>query len=99
MLENLKNVEPHKCYLYDSQSGQPWLDRAEFRALLSDWVFAPCPMGNTVLESFHVYESLEMGCIPVLEHRRWMPYYDRLMPNHRYLHFRRGARRSNLSRR
>ena len=82
MLENLKNVEPHKCYLYDSQSQQPWLDRAEFRALLSDSVFSPCPMGNTVLESFRIYESLEMGCIPILEHRRWMPYYDRLMPDH-----------------
>lgn len=82
MLENLKNVEPHKCYLYDSQSQQPWLDRAEFRALLADSVFSPCPMGNTVLESFRIYESLEMGCIPILEHRRWMPYYDRLMPDH-----------------
>jgi Exostosin family len=82
MLQNLKNVVPHKCYLYDSQSQQPWLDRAEFRALLSDSVFSPCPMGNTVLESFRIYESLEMGCIPILERRRWMPYYDRLMPDH-----------------
>jgi hypothetical protein len=68
MFENLKHVEPHKCYLYDGQSQQPWLDRAEFRALLSDSVFSPCPMGNTVLESFRIYESLEMGCIPILEH-------------------------------
>jgi hypothetical protein len=45
-------------------------------------VFAPCPMGNTVLESFRIYESLEMGCIPIVERRRWMPYYDRLMPGH-----------------
>jgi hypothetical protein len=82
MFENLKNVEPHKCYLYDGQSQQPWLDRAEFRGLLSDSVFSPCPMGNTVLESFRIYESLEMGCIPILERRRWMPYYDRLMPGH-----------------
>jgi hypothetical protein len=82
MFENLKHVEPHKCYLYDGQSQQPWLDRAEFRALLSDSVFSPCPMGNTVLESFRIYESLEMGCIPILERRRWMPYYDRLMPDH-----------------
>jgi Exostosin family len=84
MFKNFKNVRPHKCYLFDSQSQepQPWLDRAEFRALLSDSVFTPCPMGNTVLESFRIYESLEMGCIPIVESRRWMPYYDRLMPGH-----------------
>jgi Exostosin family len=82
MFKNFKHVEPYKCYLFDNQSRQPWLDRAEFRTLLSDSVFAPCPMGNTVLESFRIYESLEMGCIPIVERRRWMPYYDQLMPGH-----------------
>jgi hypothetical protein len=82
MFKNLKNVQPHKCYFFDGRSQQPWLDRAEFRALLSDSVFTPCPMGNTVLESFRIYEALEMGCIPIVESRRWMPYYDRLMPGH-----------------
>jgi hypothetical protein len=82
MFENLKNVEPHKCYLYDGRGQQTWLDRVEFKALLADSVFSPCPMGNTVLESFRIYESLEMGCIPIIERRRWMPYYDRLMPGH-----------------
>jgi hypothetical protein len=52
------------------------------RALLSNSVFSPCPMGNTVLESFRIYESLGMRCIPILERRRWMPYYDCLMPGH-----------------
>jgi hypothetical protein len=82
MFKNFKSIEPYKCYLFDNQGQQPFLDPAEFRALLSDSVFAPCPMGNTVLESFRIYESLELGCIPILERRRWMPYYDRLMPGH-----------------
>jgi hypothetical protein len=82
MFKNLKSIEPYKCYLFDNQGQQPLLDRAEFTALLSDSVFAPCPMGNTVLESFRIYESLEMGCIPIVERRRWMPYCDRLMPGH-----------------
>jgi hypothetical protein len=82
MLKNLKSVEPHKCHLYDDRAQQSRLDPARFMALLSDSVFAPCPMGNTVLESFRIYESLEMGCIPIVERRRWMPYYDCLMPGH-----------------
>ena len=35
-----------------------------------------------MLESFRVYESLEMGCIPIVERRRWMPYFDNLIPGH-----------------
>jgi hypothetical protein len=80
MFKNLRNVKPYKCYLFDR--GERPLDRAKFTTLLLDSVFAPCPMGNTVLESWRIYESLEMGCIPILERRRWMPYYDRLMPGH-----------------
>jgi hypothetical protein len=82
MFKSFKSVAPYKCYLFNRRNQQPLLGRAEFRALLSDSVFAPCPMGNSVLESFRIYESLEMGCIPIIERRRWMPYYDRLMPGH-----------------
>ena len=82
MFNHLKSVEPHKCFLFDTQRQKPALDRTAFMALLSDAVFSPCPMGNVVLESFRVYESLEMGCIPIVERRRWMPYFDRLMPGH-----------------
>lgn len=82
MFKSLKHVEPYKCYLFDRQGRQPRLDRANFKALLLQSIFSPCPMGNTVLESWRVYESLEMGCIPIVERRRWMPYYDRLMPGH-----------------
>jgi len=82
MFNHLKSVEPHKCFLFDTQRQKPALDRTAFMALLSDAVFSPCPMGNVVLESFRVYESLEMGCIPIVERRRWMAYFDRLMPGH-----------------
>jgi hypothetical protein len=80
MFKHLKNIEPYKCYLFDQNQQQ--LDRAQFMTLLSDSVFSPCPMGNTVLETWRIYESLEMGCIPIVERRRWMPYYDCLMPGH-----------------
>jgi hypothetical protein len=81
MFKNFKDIEPYECYLYD-RNQRALLHRAQYRSLLSESVFAPCPMGNTVLESFRIYESLEMGCIPIVERRRWMPYYDRLMPGH-----------------
>ena len=83
MYRNLRTIESHKCYFFDSRKNQkPALDKEEFLALLSETVFSPCPMGNVVLETFRVYESLEMGCIPIVERRRWMPYYDLVMPGH-----------------
>src|SRR5215467_13259998 len=87
MFEHFKSLQPYQCYFFGDKVGQPWLNRTQFRALLSNSVFSPCPMGNTVLESFRIYESLEMQCIPILERRRWMPYYDCLMPGHPLLTF------------
>jgi hypothetical protein len=55
------------------------LSRPEYRAILEDTVFAPCPAGNVVLETFRFYEALELGCIPIVETRILMPYYERLL--------------------
>jgi hypothetical protein len=83
MYRAFKNIEPSDCHFYDSRKHQkPPLDGNAFLTLLSRTIFCPCPMGNVMLETFRLYECLEMGCIPILEHRRWMPYYDRLMPDH-----------------
>jgi hypothetical protein len=83
MYKSLQTIEPHKCYFFDSRKHQnPTLDKKAFLTLLAETVFSPCPMGNVVLETFRVYESLEMGCIPIVERRRWMPYYDMVMPGH-----------------
>jgi hypothetical protein len=82
MLNNFECIGPHQCLLFDSRRQEkPVLDHNAFLALLSDSIFSPCPMGNVMLETFRVYESLEMGCIPIVERRPWMPYYDLLMPD------------------
>ena len=81
MLREFEALEPNKWYLFDGRNHQPPpLDRRAFESLLADTIFSPCPMGNVVLETFRVYESLEMGCIPIVERRKWLPYYDLLMP-------------------
>src|SRR5262249_4198438 len=83
MYRAFRNIEPHECYFYDSRKDQkPPLDGDAFLALLLRTTFSPCPMGNVMLETFRLYESLEMGCIPIVERRPYMPYYDLLMPGH-----------------
>jgi hypothetical protein len=50
--------------------------------VLAQSVFAPCAMGNVHLESFRVYEALEMGAIPVVERRPWLDYFRELLGDH-----------------
>jgi hypothetical protein len=58
------------------------LSKAEFSAVLEDTIFSPCPMGNAIIETHRVYESLEMGCIPLIELRVSLDYYRKLLgPN------------------
>lgn len=37
-------------------------------------------MGNVNLETWRLYEALEAGCIPIVESRLAMRYYDKLFP-------------------
>jgi hypothetical protein len=58
------------------------LRKAEFDTVLEDTVFAPCPMGNATIDTTRMYESLEFGCIPLVEVRFSLDYYANLLgPN------------------
>jgi hypothetical protein len=81
MVKAFTDVRPNQCILFDSRRGEkPPLNQDAFISLLSDTIFSPCPMGNVVLETFRLYEALELGCIPILERRRWHRYFGPLMP-------------------
>ncbi len=58
------------------------LTKAEYNAILAESVFSPCPMGNAILETWRLYESLEIGCIPITEKRRGMDYFHNLFGPH-----------------
>jgi len=55
---------------------------SEFRDVLLQSQFVPCPMGNVMLETWRTYEALEAGCIPLLERRATMDYYRNLLGDH-----------------
>lgn len=58
------------------------LSKAEYNDVLENTIFSPCPMGNAVLETWRLYESLELGCIPLVERRPTIDYYTELFgPN------------------
>lgn len=63
---------PHVCRL----------PPAEFAEALRQSVFCPAPMGNVMIESWRFYEALENGAIPIVERRRTLDYYRRLLGPH-----------------
>jgi hypothetical protein len=84
MAAALDSLEPKFITRVDSVSNPNGrrLSKAEFNAVLEDTVFSPCPMGNATIDTSRVYESLEMGCIPLVELRFSLDYYKNLLgPN------------------
>ncbi len=43
------------------------LTAIEYRNVLLNSIFVPCPRGFWNLDSFRIYEALECGCIPIVE--------------------------------
>ena len=58
------------------------LSKAEFDDVLENTIFSPCPMGNVILETWRLYESLELGCIPIVETRTSLDYFSDLFGPH-----------------
>lgn len=64
------------------KDGGTKLSKAAFDDVLEDTIFSPCPMGNVILETWRLYESLELGCIPIVETRSSLDYFTRLLGPH-----------------
>lgn len=45
------------------------LDPADYIATLAQAKVAPCPSGPATVDTFRLYEALELGCIPIVEAR------------------------------
>jgi hypothetical protein len=76
----LGNVDPGT--LDQSIVLKPWMSIVEYAALLEDTIFSPCPIGMQNLDSFRVCESLEAGCIPIVERRPNHDYFSHLYGSH-----------------
>lgn len=77
MVAALSGIGPNLCHATDQ--GAPPLSPEQYRALMLDSIFAPSPMGRINLECFRVYEALELGCIPIVEKRLTLDYFQNLL--------------------
>ena len=58
---------PHYDHFNSNFDSKDCLSTAEYQEILKRSLFAPCPMGWTNDESYRLYESIECGCIPIVE--------------------------------
>jgi hypothetical protein len=58
------------------------ISKSKFDEILEDSVFSPCPMGNVLADTWRLYESLELGCIPLIERRLTLDYFTTLFGSH-----------------
>lgn len=67
MFEAAKKVPGGKFHLTSSWNCDSSLSTQEYAELLNNTIFCLCPKGNSSLETFRIFEALEMGAIPIVE--------------------------------
>jgi hypothetical protein len=80
MLKRLVGIVPNRVHITGDATGDVVnLTPAEYREIVGNTAFLPCPMGNYNLESFRIYEALQAGAIPILEERRTYRYFRQIL--------------------
>jgi hypothetical protein len=82
MLAAMGEVAPGFTHLTEGFNTRDCLAIDDYRALLDETIFVPCPGGWSNLETFRVYEALEAGCIPIVEQRPGFDYFMHLLGSH-----------------
>lgn len=84
MINQMKKVPNHFIHEIYAWAGANSLPVDAYRNLLLQSTFVPCPTGNWNLDSFRVYETLECGCIPIVE-KQPLDYFGNYFGNHPFL--------------
>ena len=82
LLFQLSDIKPSFCYK-TKEFNEKIMEINEMNKILSSTEFIPCPSGFVHPETYRLYESLECGCIPIVENV--YEYYERLFPNNPFL--------------
>lgn len=76
MINQMKTIPNYFFYEIFSFNAANSLKPGDYRDVLLDSIFVPCPRGWWNLDSFRVSEALECGCIPIVE-RTPFDYFEK----------------------
>lgn len=55
------------CNVNSAWQSEDSIGTEEYKQILRDSIFVPCPRGNNSADTFRLYEALEVGAIPILD--------------------------------
>lgn len=89
MLQEFRELDlPSFEHITEKWNDEQQLDVKKYHAILRDSVFVPCPSGwgggIGLKDNFRLYECLEAGSIPIVEHDEH-EYFDKFYPGHPFL--------------
>ena len=79
MVEALSCIQPNYIHSANGFNPSEALNAEQYSKLMSQFTFSPSPVGNFNVECFRVWESLELGSIPIVEVRRHCHTYSHLV--------------------
>ena len=79
MVEALSCIQPNYIHSANGFNPSEALNAEQYSNLMSQFTFSPSPVGNFNVECFRVWESLELGSIPIVEVRRHCHTYRHLV--------------------
>jgi hypothetical protein len=82
MLESMRQIPRHHTHLATEFNSPDGLSQDDYRALMQDTIFAPCPVGFSTPDTFRACEALEAGCIPIVERGDGINYFQGLFGRH-----------------
>lgn len=72
---NVEHFTNTNSYWQSSDS----LSTEQYRGILKDSLLIPCPMGNSSVDTYRLYETLEVGSIPIIEKNE---YWEKMLGDH-----------------
>lgn len=84
MINSMKKVPDFHIHETVKWEDPNALSVKDYRNILLESVFVPCPRGWWNLDSFRLYEALECGCIPIVE-KTPLDYFQRMFGSYPFL--------------
>jgi len=78
MVDQLKSADDNYfCNVNESWQSGDSLSTKEYKFVLENSIFCPCPKGNNSVDTFRLYEALESESIPIVEQDE---YWEKMYP-------------------
>jgi len=85
MVKKLKKLEPNFLHITENFFSEDHLGPVEYKKIVQDSIFVPCPRGYSNFESFRILESLENYSIPIFKRELFFDHLKPLYGNHIFL--------------